>query len=65
MSEWINNRFPEHNQHVIVACETAWGCDVFDDHIYNSKTCEFVKNGNYSATYGVTHWMPLPEPPTK
>lgn len=63
MSDWINDRFPDDMQSVIVACVAQWGTDVFDDHYYRSKTCEFFKNGNHSATVGVTHWMPLPEPP--
>lgn len=63
MNNWINNRFPEHKQHVIVACVTEWGCDVFDDHYYNAKTCQFIKYGEHSPTTGVTHWQPLPEPP--
>ena len=65
MSEWINDRFPEHKQRVIVARKTQWGCDVFDDHYYNANTCEFVANGDAWPTTGVTHWMPLPEPPKK
>lgn len=63
MSYWISveDRMPEVNESVIVCCKTPWGSDVFDGHRY--RKAGFVRDDYFSETAGVTHWMPLPEPP--
>ena len=60
VNNWINDKFPKHKQRVIVVTNSG---DVFDDHFYNAKTCQFVKHGEHTPTTGVTHWQPLPHPP--
>ena len=52
MSEWISvkDRLPEHGQLVLV-CGDYWNIE---------------KYPHWSGTFdcpGVTHWMPLPDPP--
>lgn len=55
-SGWISveERLPEHGEHVLV----------YSSKYYPIVECRdlvtYMRMGNYS---GVTHWMPLPEPP--
>lgn len=59
MSEWISvkDRLPEPNIRVLCYAPSRFGYGDFDICIvYGWKCCP-------DRHYGVTHWMPLPEPP--
>ena len=80
MSEWISveDRLPEHSCHVLVACnggnvDATFYCEdasFFDfryGNILNRKHHgKWSKHFQLARGYGyrITHWMPLPEPPT-
>ena len=59
MREWIKveDRLPENLQTVLIY-----------HHVYGYLIAMFDKNHGFyprgvGRTYGVSHWMPLPEPP--
>lgn len=61
MSEWIKceEQLPQQNEEVLVFGE-SWGTVVaFLNHHGNWDDGDF-----YADISGITHWMPLPEPPT-
>lgn len=59
MSQWISVEIalPENTNDVLV----SEGCDVFVG--WNAKPSGQWKNSDGNLIF-VTHWMPLPEPPT-
>lgn len=62
-SEWISvkDRLPVAKK-VILAYESAF--DSMSMAFRLPDTEEFINVGDYYALDAVTHWMPLPEPPT-
>ena len=69
MSEWISvkDKIPEHNQFVL-GCSKGGNMIVArcDLHINGQHLLDYVfmsTNLTHQIT-GITHWMPLPEPPT-
>ena len=56
--QWISikDRLPEHLESVYV----YMGNREIDK--YSCQT--YAKDGGFSNNYGITHWMPLPIPPT-
>lgn len=67
--KWISvkDRLPKKNVEVFIACKDAYNgiaikraylsYDVFEQHISGNGTTIYVN------VEGVTHWMPLPQPP--
>lgn len=70
--EWIsvNNRLPEGGKretiHCLVFC-TYWGIVVRPFDIYHNCWNTEDDDDHYTEATGgrITHWMPLPEPPTE
>lgn len=66
MSEWISveDRLPEEAQEVLCFRGTDIGAlmDVYT-YIGDNKWEDSYENWNYGDLEGITHWMPLPEPP--
>jgi len=62
MSEWISvkDRLPEHAQMALVYVE--WE-RMFDAWYANDVWYESNKDSKMMEFDGVTHWMPLPDPP--
>ena len=67
MNEWISvkDRLPEMCEEVIVAIcddtgDTPWKYTTFGWMV--NEVTWIIANG---IGYGVTHWMPLPAPPTE
>lgn len=56
--DWIrvDERLPEHGEHVLVYSSK------YDPIVECRDLVTYMRMGNYS---GVTHWMPLPEPPVE
>ena len=76
--EWISveDRLPEKAGRYLVAYAKVEGADILPFAITKKDTCDFDGPGFYEDEYnewgefsgcfratGVTHWMPLPEPP--
>lgn len=61
MSDWIsvNDRLPENHRSVLVSDNFG---NVFDGIYYNGKNF-IIRSSFGDSVNGVTHWMPLPEPP--
>lgn len=64
MSEWIdvNERLPELNQDVLV-CKFGNSVMCYSHRITENGV--WYGYGQSFGTKSVTHWMPLPPPPTK
>lgn len=68
--KWISvaERLPEKNCHILVFGSYTRDCpkvamECIFYHKNNPKYCEF-RNSDMSRTKNVTHWMPMPQPPT-
>jgi len=64
--EWISvaDRLPEYEQNVLAYCPSLTGNKIN----YGYLSCTNSSGHKYElwgvqGYYGVTHWMPLPEPP--
>jgi len=74
MSDWISvdDGLPEKDDEYLIYPEPKyngmiayfWACDSYDGHIKGTFEHE-SKYGEITQLDYVTHWMPLPEPPTK
>jgi hypothetical protein len=62
MSEWISveERLPQQGPWVLIC---LCGRSVFVGRLSNHKTPKWQMGFEAKAVTGVTHWMPLPEPP--
>lgn len=62
---WIkcSERMPKHKQRVIIASESGVAPGYYDDGRYLKKQVGKWYSGNRILGEGVTHWMPLPQPP--
>lgn len=79
MSEWISvdERLPEPGDYSVLAYSQAGAPDgwpeggmdmVHAEFYFNDITCGLDDDGNqlytkWHISQGVTHWMPLPDPP--
>ncbi|EFH4437451.1 hypothetical protein HMPREF9548_04202 [Escherichia coli MS 182-1] len=64
---WIScsERMPDDGQHVIILCDGAF---VLYAQYRNGEFFDVVRNGEEffeTQSRNVTHWMPLPEPPSR
>jgi hypothetical protein len=64
---WVKDRLPnDRTKSVLVACKSGNNYDVHGCvHYYNDVTKNWYGYGQSFSTYNVTHWMPLPSPPTE
>ena len=63
MSKWISveERLPNDGEEVLVWVDGG----ILDVGIWSKRDKGWVDASSLQQAFGVTHWMPLPEPPTK
>ena len=61
MADWISvkDRLPEEGRFVLVFCERFHN----SSPMFVSRRLDFNYWGGLGRDFGITHWMPLPEPP--
>lgn len=67
MNKWINveDRMPEKNQDVLVYRGSHIGDMMFYTYIGNNEWEDEYGYWSRTDDEGITHWMPLPKPPTE
>lgn len=78
MSDWIDvkDRLPDFSQMDSIYPQRAYALVVYEGHVYKGSYLRWIRAGeevmywsiphiHSSESLQVTHWMPLPEPPTK
>ena len=67
MSEWISveDKFPEDNQELLMTYNDLVMQGIFSNKkFYHPSVCAHVEGYcNCEEQEGISHWMPLPEPP--
>lgn len=64
MSEWTKTglQMPPHEEFVLIAYD--WHHGKLVDHAYYDRGDQRWRTADWAPLGPVTHWMPLPEPPT-